>query len=173
MPGADGIHSKVRLPIVGKHLPGVRSGHSAYRFLIDGDKLRADPELAFLVEGGNIASFVAQDRRIVCYACRNRQLLNVVAILPDALLFEESVASWNVRGSIDDMLKSFSEFHPTIKRIFRFLCSLSLLIRSYATETTLWQLRDQDPIGTWTKGKLILIGDAAHAMLPRITPLAT
>jgi salicylate hydroxylase len=97
----------------------VRSGHSAYRFLIDGDKLRADPDLAFLVDGGTITVFVAQDRRIICYACRNLAILNVVAVLPDTLLFEESVASWNVKGSIDDMLKSFSEFDPIIKRIFR------------------------------------------------------
>ena len=32
----------------------------------------------------------------------------------------------------------------------------------------LWQLRDQPPFETWTKGKAIIVGDAAHAMLPRI-----
>jgi salicylate hydroxylase len=117
--GADGIHSVIRESIIGKYLPGVRSGHSAYRFLIDSSKLREDSELAFLVEDGTITSFVAQTRRIVCYPCRNLELLNVVAMLPDTLLYEESVANWNVDGSVEEMLKSFAEFDPTIKRIFR------------------------------------------------------
>lgn len=32
----------------------------------------------------------------------------------------------------------------------------------------LWQLRDQPPLETWTNGKAIIVGDAAHAMLPRL-----
>lgn len=38
---------------------------------------------------------------------------------------------------------------------------------SYASSVGLWQLRDQSPLSTWVKGRVILIGDAAHAMLPR------
>ena len=118
--GADGIHSKVREAILGEKLNAVASGHSAYRFLIDAEKLRQDPDLAFLVEKGGITTFVGLDRRIVAYPCRNLELLNIVAILPDRLLLEESVESWNVKGSIDDMLKSFVEFDPVVKRIFRY-----------------------------------------------------
>jgi salicylate hydroxylase len=97
---------------------GTPSGHSAYRLLIDAEKLKQDPDLAFLVKRGAITTFVGLDRRIVAYPCRNLTLLNIVAILPDSLLFEESSAGWNVKGSIDDMLKSFEEFDPVIKRIF-------------------------------------------------------
>jgi len=118
--GADGIHSKVREAVLGEKLNAVASGHSAYRFLIEAEKLRQDPDLAFLVEKGGITTFVGLDRRIVAYPCRNLELLNIVAILPDKLLFEESVESWNVKGSIEDMLKSFLEFDHVVKRIFRY-----------------------------------------------------
>src|SRR5271170_1462953 len=118
--GADGVHSKVREAVFGEKLNAVASGHSAYRFLIDAEKLRQDPDLAFLVEKGGITTFVGLDRRIVAYPCRNLELLNIVAILPDKLLFEESVESWNVKGSIEDMLKSFLEFDHVVKRIFRY-----------------------------------------------------
>jgi len=127
------VHSKVREAVLGEKLNAVASGHSAYRFLIDAEKLRQDSDLAFLVEKGGITTFVGLDRRIVAYPCRNLELLNIVAILPDKLLLEESVESWNVKGSIDDMLKSFAEFDPVIKRIFRYIStilSLSIALTS-------------------------------------------
>ena len=105
---------------MGEKVDGQPSGHSAYRFLIDASKIKQDPDLAYLVAIGNITTFVGLDRRIVCYPCRNLELLNIVAILPDENLFEESVDSWNMKGSIDDMLKSFAEFDPVVKRIFTY-----------------------------------------------------
>lgn len=38
---------------------------------------------------------------------------------------------------------------------------------SRAESPGLWQLRDQEPLKDWVKGRCIIIGDAAHAMLPR------
>lgn len=37
---------------------------------------------------------------------------------------------------------------------------------SHAKNVKLWQLRDQDPLPTYVKGRTLLIGDAAHAMTP-------
>jgi len=143
------------------------SGHSAYRLLIDAAKIRKDPDLAFLVERGGIYQFVGLDRRIVCYPCRNLQLLNIVAIVPDKLLNEESVENWSAEGSLDDLLKSFEAFDEVPKRIFRYGPNFAFAENSYATDCRLYQLRDQPPLETWTKGRAIIVGDAAHAMLPR------
>lgn len=35
-----------------------------------------------------------------------------------------------------------------------------------ATDIKLWQLRDQDPLPTYVRGRTVLVGDAAHAMTP-------
>lgn len=118
----------MREAVLGKKLHSVPSGHSAYRLLIEADKIRQDPDLSFLVERGGINTWIGLDRRIVCYPCRNLELLNIVAILPDKLMFEDSVEHWNVKGSIDEMMKSFAEFDPVIKRIFTFVSPLSYLM---------------------------------------------
>ena len=39
-------------------------------------------------------------------------------------------------------------------------------IHSAATEVKVWELQDLEPLPTWTRGRAILIGDAAHAMTP-------
>jgi salicylate hydroxylase len=79
---------------------------------------------------------------------------------------DSSKSSWTTAGSMKDLLESFNEFPEYVKQIFRASPSLGL-----------WQLRDlvkpltelsngQEPLTTWVKGRTILIGDAAHPMLP-------
>jgi hypothetical protein len=53
------------------------------------------------------------------------------------------------------LLESYKDFPDWCKRLF-----------AHAPELGLWQLRDLDPLETWTKGRTIIIGDASHAMLP-------
>ena len=56
---------------------------------------------------------------------------------------------------MSSLLESFNEFPDWCKRLFK-----------YAPELGLWQLRDLDPLETWTSGCVMIIGDASHAMLP-------
>lgn len=53
------------------------------------------------------------------------------------------------------LLEKFKEFPDWCKRLFK-----------HSPELGLWQLRDLDPLDTWTNGRAIIIGDASHAMLP-------
>ncbi|ORY86668.1 hypothetical protein BCR35DRAFT_302383 [Leucosporidium creatinivorum] len=155
---ADGIHSVARSAVLGEELIAKQSGHSAYRALIPRELIGAHPNLLHYLDGDEsgtgFCTFMGQDRRLVAYPCRGAQFLNIVAIVPDTEV-KDSTEAWHAAGDMDELLASFSEFCDDAKQILQ-----------QATTCALWQLREQDPLSTWTKGRVILIGDAAHAMLP-------
>ncbi|KAG7531502.1 hypothetical protein FFLO_04300 [Filobasidium floriforme] len=153
---SDGIKSAVRSSIVGDSLNSVPSGHSAYRMLIPASKINSDPELAALkITDPNLTIIYGNGRRIICYPCRNQTILNFVCILPDSELNEISEEKWTAKGDVASLVKSYSSFAPVYQKLL-----------GTADEVGLWQLRDQEPLHKWTKGRAILLGDAAHAMLP-------
>jgi 2-polyprenyl-6-methoxyphenol hydroxylase-like FAD-dependent oxidoreductase len=66
---------------------------------------------------------------------------------------------WNRPGSLDDFLPAFSGWH------FEWL-DVPAFIR--AAESVLeFPMVDQDPLPRWTFGRVTLLGDAAHPMVPR------
>lgn len=95
----------------------------------------------------------------VAYTCayKGEKLINVVAAVPDKELGHLSEESWNAPASVESLVNAFSTFSPAIKRLL-----------SYATDVSCWQLRDQEPLESWVKGRLIIVGDAAHPMLPHM-----
>ncbi|GAA5945984.1 hypothetical protein JCM3775_003607 [Rhodotorula graminis] len=155
---ADGIHSVARAAVVGSDLSAKASGHSAYRALIPRAAFEDQPELLRFLDGDatgtGFYTWMAQDRRLVAYPCRGGTLLNIVAIVPDREA-KDSKEAWHAAGSKEELLASFSEFCDDAKALLQRVESCAL-----------WQLREQDPLETWTKDRVILIGDAAHAMLP-------
>ena len=76
---------------------------------------------------------------------------NWVAVTPG----EWRVESWTAKGEIADALKEFEGWHPQVRAI----------IGSVET-TNRWALYDRDPLPRWSVGRVTLMGDAAHPMLP-------
>ncbi|EIN09046.1 FAD/NAD(P)-binding domain-containing protein [Punctularia strigosozonata HHB-11173 SS5] len=151
--GADGIKSVVREAVLGAaSYRAVPSGHSAYRFLVDGAKITSDPSLAHLITDSQLSITRTESGRMVLYPCRNLTLLNCVAIMPD---IAESTESWSQEGDPAQMREFFKEYPEFCRKIV-----------ALADKCRLWQLRDQDPLPWWTRGKAIILGDAAHPMLP-------
>jgi salicylate hydroxylase len=68
---------------------------------------------------------------------------------------EWRIESWTARGEIADALKEFAGWHPQVGAII-----------SAADVTNRWALYDRDSLPRWTVGRVSLLGDAAHAMLP-------
>lgn len=67
-------------------------------------------------------------------------------------------AEWNKEADFDQFLKVYENFDPAL---------LALAKKADRAGIKVWQLMDMEKLPTWTKGKLALLGDAAHPFTPR------
>jgi salicylate hydroxylase len=79
-------------------------------------------------------------------------MVNVVAIRDSDEWTEES---WNVPSSREEMMTGFPGWHPKVLKLFE-----------KSTNVFKWGLFDRDPMTAWSVGRVTLLGDAAHPMLP-------
>jgi salicylate hydroxylase len=158
--GADGIHSKLRSLVLEHEVKPKPTGFSCYRFMMSSQSIRQHaPEFAAIIspEDPYISMIMAHDCRLVMSPARQGTLYSVVAIVPDERMNEDPDAaqSWVTEGNKEKMLETFKDFP-----------SWSHDMMQSAESIGLWELRDIEPLSTWHRGRVILIGDAAHAMLP-------
>ncbi|KAF2021434.1 FAD/NAD(P)-binding domain-containing protein, partial [Aaosphaeria arxii CBS 175.79] len=159
--GADGVHSKTRAKLPGAEgIKNFGSGKSAFRFLMPREKALADPETKrFAEKEGHLGMFFAQDRRVIIYPTTNNTLLNFVCIHPTAEseIDRSGDGEWSQQGHKSKLLEVYKDFDPALVKLL-----------SLADEDTLkvWELLDMENLPTWTDGKLVLIGDAAHPFTP-------
>ncbi|KAF9885047.1 hypothetical protein FE257_000778 [Aspergillus nanangensis] len=155
---ADGIKSKMRRFVLGRDQNAIPTGISAYRFMIPMEELEAIAEFTQFINPRDeyTTMVLCHDHRLVMGPVRKGEAYSVVALVPDETLHEDSSStSWTSHGEKSKMLGSFSDLPEWLLKPFRNVSSLGL-----------WQLRDLEPLETWINGRCILIGDAAHAMLP-------
>jgi salicylate hydroxylase len=143
--GADGIHSAVRRAVFGAENPRF-TGCVAYRGLIPADRL------AHLNLEVTSQVWMGPGKHFVHYFVRRKQLVNFVAIVERDAWTRES---WTDRGEIADALACFEGWHPQVRSIL-----------SAVDETFIWALFDRRPMARWSLGRVTLLGDACHAMLP-------
>jgi 2-polyprenyl-6-methoxyphenol hydroxylase-like FAD-dependent oxidoreductase len=141
--GADGVHSVVREALFGA-MEACFSGLVAYRGIVPGDRVADVPLVA--------AKWWGEDRHLVHYWVSAGRELNFVAPVPEETWTEES---WAAEGKVGDLLEAMSDFAEPARRVAGGAVSL---MRS--------ALYDRDPLTTWGEGRVTLIGDACHPMLP-------
>ena len=145
--GCDGIHSFVREALFGKEAPRF-TGYIAWRGLVPTERLSEgilEPDSA-ICTGPN--------QTFTRYAIRRGELLNYVAI---AKRSGWEVESWSVRSDPAEVLAEFSEWSADVRE---------MIAATPAENLHKWALFDRDPLTNWTNGRITLLGDAAHAMLP-------
>lgn len=142
---ADGIHSIVRRQLFGPD--DVQSSKMVmWRALIDYDRMR---DLGFDERGHN---WTGPGRTIVSYWVRPKRLFSLLATVPEREVTRES---WTESGDIDDFRRSFAGVEPKLQGL------LDCIDKAFITG-----MYYRDPIDRWSVGRITLLGDAAHPMVP-------
>ncbi|KAI0799635.1 FAD/NAD(P)-binding domain-containing protein, partial [Irpex lacteus] len=155
--GADGIKSVVqRIVLAGAGKvaePPRPTGDAVYRAIIPTEVMLQDPELKPFVDRPEMTGWMGPKRHIMAYCIRAKKEYNIVLAHPD----DGSVESWTAKGSADKMRADFADFEPRVRKML-----------SYVSSTLKWRLMDRKPLETWVhpSGRITLLGDACHPMLP-------
>ena len=150
--GCDGIHSAIRDKFVADE-PSY-SGRVAFRGLVPIKEL----ESWWPLESYS-ASWLGKDKHFLVFPISQNKTLNVVAFVSmngeDLGTLKES---WSATGQLSEVIEHFADFDEPVQSI------ISLMSRTPSK----WVLNDRNPIENWVfmNGKIALMGDAAHAMLP-------
>jgi len=152
--GCDGIHSAVRRHLWPDEGPPRWSGVNMWRGVV--------AHAPFLSGATMVRAGWLSVGKMVIYPIRDaidregRQLVNWVAELEADAPVERD---WTARGRLDDFLPRFADWR------FDWLDVAELIL---STETVLaYPMVDQDPLPRWSFGRITLLGDAAHPMVPR------
>ena len=143
--GADGIHSKVHALVFGPEKARF-TGCVAWRGLVPAEKVRA---LGIEVASHN---WMGPDGHVVHYWVGAGRFMNVVCVTEHGQWTEEG---WTVPGRLEEVAARYADWHPTVRG----------LIASFP-ETFVWALHDRTELPRWTSGRIALLGDACHPMLP-------
>jgi salicylate hydroxylase len=141
--GADGIHSTLQQFVVAPSKP-VFSGSVASRGII--------PAASVDWPAGAMRNWLGAGKHFLVFPVRRGELLNYVGFITTD---EATRESWSQPGDAAYLAREFAGWDPMVGAIIAQI------------ETTFrWGLYDREPLARWTNGRLTLLGDAAHPMLP-------
>jgi salicylate hydroxylase len=143
--GADGVHSRIRQALFGPDQPQF-TGVVAWRGIVP---MQALPRHMARSVGTN---WVGPGGHVVHYPLRAGELMNFVGALERS---DWQVESWSARGSREEVRADFKGWHEDVHALI-----------DHIPVPYKWALMVRPPMERWTVGRVSLLGDACHSMLP-------
>lgn len=143
--GADGVHSVVRGAVT-EPSPATYSGICAFRTIVPA---RAAPDFA-LRRAQTL--WLGPGRHFVHYPVAGGQAVNVVAFAPAR---DHTDESWSTTATIEEFRAEFADWDPRVTDLI-----------TAGDVPGRWALLDRAPLRRWSRGRITLLGDAAHPMFP-------
>jgi salicylate hydroxylase len=141
--GADGLWSTVREQLVGDGKPRV-SGHIAYRAVLPTAEVPAH------IRQNNVVLWAGPKTHLVHYPLHRGDIFNLVAVFHSDR-YEEG---WDTYGDPGELTARFQGEHEDV-----------LMMLGKIESWRMWVLCDREPTRDWSRGRVTLLGDAAHPML--------
>ena len=143
--GADGVHSRIRQGLFGQDQPEF-TGIIAWRGIVP---IEALPRHMARMVGSN---WVGPGGHVVHYPLRAGRVMNFVGALERN---DWQVESWSARGTTEELAADFKGWHEDVHALIR---NIPLPYK--------WALMARSPMPRWTIGRVTLLGDACHSMVP-------
>jgi len=158
---ADGAHSRLLEDFLGAPSTVIPTGRSIYRWLVPMDRVLADPDLGPLYSDHlpGFMSVLDSQRDIfwITYSCRDNTVLNCACVHATQPGDIEGADVWHSPVTRDHVHAYLAGFHPTMTK---------LVHMANQDGITVHQLFKRPALSTFVRGKTLIVGDAAHVMMP-------
>lgn len=145
--GCDGGTSRVRADVFGDKVVNY-TGQVAFRALLPMADVPAG------IAERPFAMFVGAERVLLHYPLRHRSIMNVVAVGREPTWQDEG---WRIPATVEEFAGLYGDLYPD---------ALELVRRVSPGALFKWGLRDREPLQQYSKGRITMLGDAAHPMSP-------
>ena len=145
--GADGGASAVRDIVFGGQSASY-TGHVALRALVPYTRVPTA-----IIEDPYVL-YVASGRSLIHYPLRSQATMN---LLGNAQVEEWQAEGWAIPATVKEFLSLFDDFPEPVRE---------LIAAAPEADLFKWGLRDREPLEKWTRGRVTMLGDAAHPMTP-------
>ncbi|MCC6007554.1 MAG: FAD-dependent monooxygenase [Rhodobacteraceae bacterium] len=153
--GADGIHSAVRTALFGP-MPARFTNQICWRAQVHVDDMprRVGPGGSVALKSEDYVGWIGPTGHVLFYEIRPGKVLNIFAGRVSEGWAEES---WAIPSSREEMIAAYAGWNDAMLEVF-----------TKVDHVYRWGIYDRDPLKRWTEGRVTLLGDAAHPMMPTL-----